>query len=266
MKSEIREITPSIAKEMLKRNANNRPLKEGHVKLLSKSMKNGEWLFDGQPIRFSEGGTLLDGQHRLSAIVDSKIPQNLLIITGIEKEAFKVMDTGKNRSGSDCVAIEGYSNPNEVAASVKTILNIKNNITTAGGNSKVTNTQILKWLESNGGETFITNTKKSISLSVNFSRILSASTINSFWYLFAEKNVEQAEAFISKLCYGLGLETNSPIYVLRKKLMDDKLSFKKIPRRSKYAMIIKAWNLFRKGKECKSLRWSPENEDFPSIL
>ena len=61
MKTEVRVVTPAIAKELLKRNPNNRKLNEAHVSRLEKQMNNGQWIFDGQPIRISPSGSVLDG-------------------------------------------------------------------------------------------------------------------------------------------------------------------------------------------------------------
>ena len=62
-------ITPELAAEFLKKNKSNRPLSSKHVIALAGSIERGEWMFTGESIKFSESDTLLDGQHRLSAIV-----------------------------------------------------------------------------------------------------------------------------------------------------------------------------------------------------
>jgi hypothetical protein len=71
MRTEVREINPTIAKEMLKRNFNNRKLNETHIRNLSNQMKLNNWLFDGTPLKFDKYGRLLDGQHRLNAVIES---------------------------------------------------------------------------------------------------------------------------------------------------------------------------------------------------
>ena len=56
------------AREILEKyNNGNRPLKKDHVKNLASSLKNNEWMLNGEAIAFSKSGDLLDGQHRLTA-------------------------------------------------------------------------------------------------------------------------------------------------------------------------------------------------------
>lgn len=264
MNTEVREITPDIAKQMLKRNANNRKCSEAHVSFLSKEMINDNWLFDGQPIRFSEGGTLLDGQHRLSAVVKSGKAQKFLILTGIHSDAFKVMDTGKYRSAADAFKVNGVEYYSVVSGAARFILNHKKGRNGESGSNRISNSDLLEWYEDN--KLIIEMAKESDKLSSSFSRILPPSYITALLFLFSEKSVTDAELFMSKLCRGLDLSINSPIYLIRKKLTEDKLNKAKLPMSHKTALIIKAWNFYRKGEEVRFLKWDSEKEKFPVII
>ena len=117
--AEVKQITPEMAEDYLRRNHNNRNLNEQQISYYAQQMRAGEWLYDGQPIRFSKSGVLLDGQHRLAAVVKSKTTQEFLVVSNIDPEAFKVMDTGKVRSAVDVFGIEGIPNHKEVAKITK---------------------------------------------------------------------------------------------------------------------------------------------------
>jgi hypothetical protein len=68
----VAEITPELAKEILEnKNSGNRPIKKEHIKMLTSTLRNDEWMLNGESIAFSESGRLLDGQHRLTACVNS---------------------------------------------------------------------------------------------------------------------------------------------------------------------------------------------------
>ena len=55
----VAEITPELAKEILEvSNHGNRPLKKAHIKMLTSSLKNNEWMLNGESIAFSESGRL----------------------------------------------------------------------------------------------------------------------------------------------------------------------------------------------------------------
>ncbi len=105
----VAEITPELAKEILETsNHGNRPLKKAHIKMLASSLKNNEWMLNGESIAFSESGRLLDGQHRLHACINSGKPFKTIVIKGINDEAaFGTIDIGKPRSVTDLMDLQG---------------------------------------------------------------------------------------------------------------------------------------------------------------
>tara|TARA_R110000764_G_C10946248_1_gene376694 strand:+ start:163 stop:954 length:792 start_codon:yes stop_codon:yes gene_type:complete len=263
MKTEVRDITPEIAKEMLKRNHRNRKVSESHVNFLTTEMVNGQWLFDGQPIRFAEGGRLLDGQHRLSAIVKSGTTQSFLILSGIDPLTFKVMDTGKNRSSGDVFSIEGIEYSATVSSTTRMIYVLKKG-RAESESRKMSNSILLEFYNEN--PKILEFVKDSHKLYVDFNRVLSHSYISGFKYLMAEKNIVASELFWDKVCTGLGLEVGSPMLALRKRLIEDKMSKSSLSVAEKNALVIKAWNHFRKGNTVKFLKYNKDNEKFPVII
>lgn len=261
MKTEVKTVTPEIAKQFLSRNHGNRNLSDKHVDFLASEMINNRWFFDGQPIRLNENGRLLDGQHRLNAVVRSNTSQEFLVVTGIKSEAFKVMDTGKNRGAADVFKLSGIDYASQVSSASRLVHGISKGATRK--KSKVSNSELLAFYEAN--PYILDCVKKSEKLYKEFAHILSWTNIAGFMYLFSQRSVTDSEEFFHKLCTGLDLSINSPIYVLRKKLMSDATSVNKLPSTDKFAMIIKAWNHYRKGNTIKYLKWNKENEKFPKI-
>ena len=91
-------ISPETATEMLASNTNNRHMNHKLVSKYAEAMSRGRWLDTGEAIKFSEDGTLLDGQHRLAACVRSGVSVRMLVVSGIERPAQVVMDSGASRS------------------------------------------------------------------------------------------------------------------------------------------------------------------------
>ena len=265
MKTEVRTITPVVATEMLKKNLNNRRLSDKHVNFLAQEMRSGNWLFDGQPLRFDENNILIDGQHRLNAIIKSQTSQNILIITGLKKESFKVMDTGKNRNASDVLSINGEAYYSQISSCARFIIKLKGG-NSAGGSrmSSTSNTNIIKWLDNNRG--IVDHIKESIRLKKAFSGVLSDTYIASFLFLLSEKDAVASEDFMRKLCTGLDLSENDSILTLRKALIKDKMSKACLGQKDKTALIIKGWNAYRLGKAPKFFRYNKSVESFPVIL
>lgn len=65
----IETVTPMKAARWLKRNIANRRVSPKVVRNYAGDMSRGEWLLNGEAIKFDRDGNLLDGQHRLGAIV-----------------------------------------------------------------------------------------------------------------------------------------------------------------------------------------------------
>ena len=103
MKTELRMITPQVAREMLKHNKENRPLRIGWVDTLRAAWDRGEWKKTNASIGFATSGRLLDGQHRLTMI--SQLPEGTLVpvnvTIGMDDDSFDAIDQGKHRSLGD---------------------------------------------------------------------------------------------------------------------------------------------------------------------
>jgi hypothetical protein len=107
MKTEIVNITPQMASEMLALNVNNRPLRRSMVEGLKLSFLRGEYVQTHQGIAFDKDGNVLDGQHRLTAISelrDGSFP--MLVTRDVSNDAFRVMDIGAKRTNADALRLD----------------------------------------------------------------------------------------------------------------------------------------------------------------
>jgi hypothetical protein len=114
-------ITPQMAKNMLTRNKNNRNLSMRTVENYAKDMRAGHWQVNGESIKIGKDGSLLDGQHRLSAVIKSGIPVPLVLIEDIDNDSFFTIDTGKKRTAGQIAQLSGEKNGNRVAAIARMI-------------------------------------------------------------------------------------------------------------------------------------------------
>lgn len=103
-------VTPKMAEEWLKSNIDNRPADERMVQKYAGEMSEGRWKVTGDPIRFDMTGRVIDGQHRLMAIILSQKPQMMLVVRGLPPDSFKVIDTGKVRNVQTILAMAGHKN------------------------------------------------------------------------------------------------------------------------------------------------------------
>lgn len=104
-------ITPSTAKKYLEKNVGNyRKLDKSRVSCYAEEMTNGTWQDNGETIKFSKEGRLLDGQHRLSAIVRSGRCVGMYVVRDVAANV-NVIDVGKPRTPEQIAKAEGLEGP-----------------------------------------------------------------------------------------------------------------------------------------------------------
>lgn len=96
----IEQITPEQAERYLSNNTDiNRRRSEHKVERYARFMTAGEWILTPEPIAFDENCMLIEGQHRLAAVVKSGLAQSFWVIRGCSKDAFlKIGGGGRNSS------------------------------------------------------------------------------------------------------------------------------------------------------------------------
>ncbi len=139
LSTKVIDVTPVMAQRWLnENNTHNRPLYPTTIDAYALDMKRGVWALNHQGICFDEEGTLMDGQHRLAAVVESGKTVPFLIIRNMPKE-YKVNDNGesfywptqmtvdmlKKRSNGDQLNLAfGLDNANLKAAMIAVLVNI----------------------------------------------------------------------------------------------------------------------------------------------
>jgi len=110
MESKVVMITPDMAREMLEHNMkNNRRMNRETIMRYARIMKAGGWNLTHQGIAFDDKGELIDGQHRLNAIVQANVPVEMMVTYGVEHhegEAFTI-DAGRRRTIMNIMQISG---------------------------------------------------------------------------------------------------------------------------------------------------------------
>lgn len=115
-------VTPGMAKDWLEKNTRNRPFDVRRVRSLADAMLAGRFLHTHQGIAFDVNGVLLDGQHRLKAIVLAGVSCRMAVTWGVDPSAVEVIDIGRARSAGQTLAIQGIPRANVVAAITRSAL------------------------------------------------------------------------------------------------------------------------------------------------
>jgi hypothetical protein len=121
----VEKITPALAKAYLEANTTNRSMRDRHVQKLASDIANGRWQINGASIVFNGDGTLLDGQHRLAAIVKADVPVEMLVVRGVSKSAMQTIDNNIARSAGDVARLNGFANSNNVVGIARLLMATK---------------------------------------------------------------------------------------------------------------------------------------------
>lgn len=122
IQAKIEKITPAIAQEYLKHNTNNyRRISETRIHTYAEDMRNGCWQTNGEAIAFSESGTLLNGQHRLKAIIESGTTVEILVVRGV-KNGTNLYDCGGGRTIQQWGNAENIHIPTTVSGAARIII------------------------------------------------------------------------------------------------------------------------------------------------
>jgi acylphosphatase len=122
MEYNVEVITPVKAAIMLKSNPNNRNLTHSHVAFLAMQMMKGDWTENGQSIVMDFHNNIVDGQHRLNAIVQSGKSIPMLVVRGVNPQTMNTIDTGRSRNASDVFTLNGVKNANTISSVTRMVM------------------------------------------------------------------------------------------------------------------------------------------------
>ena len=268
MRSRVQTITPARAAELLEANTTNRPLSRPVVRSFAEAMRRGEWLVTHQGIAFDVNGVLVDGQHRLAAIIEAERPVELTVFSEVAEGTFDVLDTGKRRTAADVLAIEGEKNSTMLAAMVRTVWLYRNraDLNWSGGAAAVTNHQIVQTLEDNPKLRDFLGVGEQIATATGM--IKSAAGAASYLVEQANKRADFAPWY-DGIIDGAGLRKGDPRLLFRRVMfnMARKHAGQALRRRDTrehLALYLKAFNAWHTGEPLPQLRFTPR-EAMPRI-
>lgn len=255
-------ITPAMARFWLD-NLNygdNRPISRSRVAYYVRQVKAGRWVLNGQPIIFDSEPRLLNGQHRLSAIVEANKAIHCDIRTGIATDAFTTMDQGWGRSGGQVLGMRGLKNATARAAVCRALYIWEVNNGKLKGYGKVSPDELLLVNDCYPDEVdeatayVVTQAAKGVPMPRG---LMGLSHI-----LFHRARPRKAGEFFEVLAEGLTTTKGHPALVMRNRLIQDKMRDRTMPDDAIWCALVRAWNTYDHGKTMKNVvvKRNPDGE------
>ena len=243
-------VSPRQAKIYLASMARNRNISDPYVKQYARDMLAGAWREMGDPIRFNEQGQLIDGQHRLQAVIRSGKTIAFTILRNVPDEWMALIDTGRTRSISNVLQIQGVKNAALLAAATRWLhvakLGLRDRTVI-----KLSTSEQLSMLER--------HPKLAQSAhKVYGSKGMTTSMLTAIHYIGAELlgHEERADAFARVFTHGMPFwRENDPALLWREKLLKERAEArKKMTPSMVWNGSVYVWNNFVKGHSLKIIK------------
>lgn len=234
-------ITPEIATQLLSLNAEyNRNIREGKVRELMTAMIGGDFVDTGATLSVDTTGTVIDGQHRLTACERSGVPFKAIVVTGLPPEAYDSTDKGSKRTVGDSLKRHGFANQNRVSALVRVILAWDAGVREASIiNTDSPEAKMINYALAHREELSQTVSQPMLVPSVLPGRISDLTRV-----LITRVDPADAGVFIEAMRTG---ETEfTGLRLTREALMKDRIGTSKGPF-WQLGMLLRTWNLWREG-------------------
>jgi len=256
----VQTITPEDAKVLLQTNVNNRNLSRRRIGMYANDIKRGMWKLTGDSIKLAKNPKtgevrLIDGQHRLLAIIEANLPVQTVVATGLEEDAFSVIDRGKTRTYNDVLNMSKVKNANTVSSVVRPVIVLEAGLNPYGaGIDLVTPEDVVRYAMENE-EMVQWAVNRSFKMREHLSG--SGTAWAMFVYLLARKHgIKCAEAFSNSLLMGVGYGIGDARAALRNWVLRNYGKYKGTSRGAydQCAMMIKTYNYTVTNQKVAQLR------------
>ena len=223
-------VGPEEARLLLTANTRNRPLKPAVVSGYSHAMEVGHWGECPEPLAFDWNGALIEGAHRLHAIIRSGTRQRFTIATGYSPDTFKHLGKGSYRSLADDIALLGIPN-------YKLVATLARRLAVYAKSGQMSRSIIAFGKNGSGpGATGYADSVDHLEVATKYAPIAESARFgNSFRHKGANRELVHrsvlallhalyspwyagTEAFLTRVVTGLGLDEGDPAYALRARL------------------------------------------------
>lgn len=264
--AEVVILDPPTAKLWLESQKRNRSIKERKVDQFADAIRRGEWTYNGQACAFDRGGHLLDGQHRCLAVIRAGKSIPTLVTWGIDADAQDTMDVGSARSFADALSMRGVKSASEVASVIRHLYFFRR-YERIGVRGEVPTIVQLHPIH----DEFADRAEEAVKIGSAIKRAgirVPTSVTGLLYILFSQVDKDDADVFFDRLRTGLELSEDDPIYALRRLILKQMTKQYQIDVAHIAALIIKAFNKWRRGESATLLSWRPGGatpEPFPKI-
>lgn len=262
--AEIMVVTPAMAAELLRNRPPNRPIGKARVRTMIEDMRAGRWVDNGETLILTEDLQVLDGQHRLQAVLESGCTITFMVACGVPASAMASIDQGKPRSGADALAAHSIPRSRDIAAVSRWVWRVEHEQVRVQA-VPLRNQDLPAFVADHPG------LHAALGWGSALRSILPTSCAAAFYYLFSRIEAGLAKEYYLAIKSGEGLTAGHPALAVRNRALQERVStVRHAVAVGRAALLVLGWNCWRASKACPyGLTWKGERDalvPFPQIV
>lgn len=234
-------LDPQLAESWLARNKGNRNIRANKVAQYAHDMARGAWMMTGETIKFDTNGDLVDGQHRLMAVIEADATVRVAVQFGLDPEARHYVDTGAARTAQDALRMKGETSPAILGASARLGVLFERKLRTG---APVSHADVFDYIEAHPELRDAASYAGGILHKVD----LPPSIIAYARFRFAQVDSDAADDFFGKLANLNDLNADDPILRLAHRMRAANRNGEKISKTVLAVTLFRTWNTWRQGR------------------
>ncbi|MET9776184.1 hypothetical protein ABZ023_18320 [Streptomyces sp. NPDC006367] len=238
-------LTPALAKQLLKRNTRNRNLRSHAVEGYARDIQSGAWMLNGEAIKLDVNGTVLDGQHRLHAVVKADTAVVTFVVTKLPAEAQDTMDSGMGRTTADALALADETNASTLSAVLRRVWEWQQ------GERKFARRRKPTVAESKALLAKHPEVRRSAEIAQRTRQAfphIPQSALGTAHFLFNKIDPDECAWFFQRVGDGAELPAQHPILALRARVTSERAKEGSIPWGRHLAYLVFTWNAIREDR------------------
>lgn len=255
----ILTVTRKMAEEWLANNPINRNVNPATVAKYVRAMKEGRWRMIGDPIRIAWDGSLLDGQHRLEAVVKYGRGVRFAVISGLGHDDQRVMDSGQPRKTGQQMRMDGWPHASTVAAVARLLLAWNTGQVLQENKAQFATDEIMDFAETHRDRMMVAvDYAHRVTMTVPINKAAVGATCWKAFHLAAQAperlSTGDVHRFFTDLETGSGLGADSPVLLLRNSAQRWKNNRMRKTRMEHLVLLVRTWNAYRQGETLAKLQ------------
>lgn len=258
-------VTPRMAEILLReRNLHNRRMVPLARARHTKAMQAKRFVTTGDTLKFGHHpvyawALIIDGQHRLAAIVDSGHSFVMGVAVGIDFDAQQYTDTGRARKVHETLALRGETNATKLETIARWVYRLQEEKSVrkhGGGRDSLSGYELTDFIDANPMLRDCVTVSRSAYR--KFKGAVGLPTLGCVWWHIAQADPSYpalADEFFVRVTDGTGLTATDPVYLLRERIHG--MAAQKAPARpsphQQFCLIVAVFNAWLEGRSMTRL-------------